>query len=264
MTEEMTPDVSTSEVADLGGSVDHEVNTGDSDSGVAASSEKMVPQSHVNKLIGKIKLQEQQRANAYLEQLQQQQRQQLGNIAPGSGDTTAAGAEGQDADLLGQINAYIDQRVEQKSSAISEANVDRQIGMDFGKKIHEAMIDDPEFAELYDDLQLDPSKSPIDYALIKMTAPLENTASIMKELAQFPEKLSDISNLLREGKSALAQKTLKRLSDSIKANQEAKGKPQASAPLDQLRPSTLGTSDGSVASGSPVSSYKSLLKRKGY
>lgn len=74
---------------------------------------------------------------------------------------------------------------------------------------------------------------------VQLAANMENTADIMYELNEHPEKIANIEQLAQINPS-LAVKAMQQLSESIKTNQEAKQYQQPNEPLSQMKPSNQG------------------------
>jgi hypothetical protein len=101
----------------------------------------------------------------------------------------------------------------------------------------------------------------LDYSsmapVVEMANNMENTADIMKELLDKPEKLSSILTLSYT-QPRLAQRKLMDLSQSIKQNEDAKAQEsQAKDPMSQLKPSSSAGMDNSAMS---VSDFRKMFK----
>ena len=101
----------------------------------------------------------------------------------------------------------------------------------------------------------------LDYStmapVVEMANNMENTADIMKELLDNPEKLSTIMTLSYT-QPKLAQRKIMDLSNSIKQNQEAKAQEaQAKEPMSQLKPSfSAGMDNGAMS----VTDFRKLFR----
>lgn len=101
---------------------------------------------------------------------------------------------------------------------------------------------DPEFADLYDAIGIEQQPG-----LVLAMAGMDNKAKVVKDLAKNPSKYANILTLANGGSPKLAQMELKKLSDSIRANDEAMKKPKVDAPLSQVRASNLSGDDGNYS-----------------
>ncbi len=101
---------------------------------------------------------------------------------------------------------------------------------------------DPEFAGLYDALGIEAQPG-----LVIAMSGMENKAKVVKDLAKNPSKYANILTLANGGSPKLAEIELKKLSASIKANEEAKTRPKADAPLSQIRGSNIAGDDGNYS-----------------
>lgn len=101
----------------------------------------------------------------------------------------------------------------------------------------------------------------LDYSsmapVVEMANNMENTADIMKELLDKPEKLSAILTLSFT-QPRLAQRKIMDLSQSIKQNEDAKAQDtQAKDPMSQLKPSSSAGMDNSAMS---VADFRKMFK----
>lgn len=184
---------------------------------VTTEQEKMIPQSQVNKLMARQKREAEERTRREYEQ-----RQQSAAMAQNNTPLTAQ----QTYELVQR------QFLTQKAQEIEQQ---------FRQKIDAATYSDPEFADLYDSLNLEnnPSLGP----LVMWANEMDNTADVLKEIAKNPAKFANILMLLQSA-PALAKREMAALSSSIKTNREALKQKQAKPPLEQLKPSTTVTSSG--------------------
>lgn len=89
--------------------------------------------------------------------------------------------------------------------------------------------------------------NPLDYyQLVFLANEVDNTAAVIKELAQKPTKLASLHYMAKDNPKA-AKNMLKKISDSIKNNKDAaQSTPKTNAPLSQLKPSTVGSGSGKM------------------
>ncbi len=116
----------------------------------------------------------------------------------------------------------------------------QRIAEDFKGKLVAAKDRYPDFVE---------TVGPLDIArnpdLVMLVNGLENTADILYDLGKNPSKYGVVSALMDRNKT-LAASELKRLSDSIKINQQASQAPKPNQPLSQLSPSNVNSDMGSM------------------
>jgi hypothetical protein len=101
---------------------------------------------------------------------------------------------------------------------------------------------DPEFARLYDDLNIENQ-----HGLIIAMQGMDNKAAVVRDLAENPTKYANILMLANSGSPKMAERELVNLSKSLKANAEAKKAPKADAPLSQVKSSNIGGDDGNMS-----------------
>lgn len=208
-------------------SVENVSDTSDSSSATntaqEAPSEKMIPQSQVNAIVGKARQEAAERVRRELEQSKEQtSTPQLGGMKQMSQD---------------EINRLIDQRVEEKShKAYAE-----QLINDFTGKLKAGAEKHADFDAVVSELNL-----PANPALVRWTNGLDNTADVLYDLGKHPEKYANVV-MLANTAPAMAQSLLKRLSDSVKKNEEAiKSERNVNEPLDHLKPSPTGMDSGNL------------------
>lgn len=80
--------------------------------------------------------------------------------------------------------------------------------------------------------------------VVQMATETGIAGDIMYELGKNPGKVASLTTLAYINPH-LAQVEMRKLADSIKANQKAKDVPQANEPLTSVQPSTVGTDNGS-------------------
>ena len=196
--------------------------------------EKMIPQSQVNKIAAREARQAAEKgrneARLEFERLQAQK----------------AAETQQPASQMGGIPQFTPEQLEQHIMAaahrLSTQSMAEQMAKDFESKIKAEIEADPDFGELYDSLNI--ARHP---DLIIWMNGMDNSAKVVKDLAQNPAKMANILMLANSGMPHLAQKELLKLHDSIKVNQAALAQPKAKEPLDQLSPTNVGVGSGEMS-----------------
>lgn len=92
--------------------------------------------------------------------------------------------------------------------------------------------------------------------VVQMANQVENTADVMYELGKNPSKIANLQQLMGISPK-LAMAEMKRLSDSIKQNDEAANFKSPKPPLSQMKPSNIGTDTGGALT---VSDYRRKYK----
>jgi hypothetical protein len=215
---------------------------------VPAKEEKLLPQSEVNEIVGKAKREAAEKAkrDAFLE-LQKATAANSPNIAPQVGIPINGQAANAPQLTQEQIIAIADQRAQIQAQQQARNFIDGQIASEFMAKINLAKQKIPDFDKnVYDKLGL--GKVPIP--LINVFNTVDNPGEVLKEMADNPSKFSDVMNayVWNPENPELARTVILRISESIKQNEAAKATPQAPEPLSQVKPSTTGTDNGSLAS----------------
>lgn len=194
--------------------------------------EKMIPSSQVSKIVAsqareaadkarKQALEEYQREQQAGQQHAGQQ-QQVGNMNPNDPN-------------------QIRQLIREEAQRLAQLEMAQQIESDFERKINAEMTQDPEFAEVYKAMNLEAHPEIVIWA-----NGFDNTAAVIKELGNNPSKYSSVIALAKSGMPKLAENELKKISSSIKANEEAKQQPKAPEPLGQMKPSGIGADNGQM------------------
>ncbi len=209
----------------------------DSGSESSDKSEKMVPQSQVNKIVAREKREAEQRAIKAMEERLEQQRQLTlqQNATARDPNAKVNMSEMTQADL----DRLIDERSELKANEKATRAELSRFAVEFQAKIDAAIESDPEFAATLEDLEL--TKFP---NLAFVVNRMDNAADVLKDIAKNPYKFANVLSLLNSGSVKMAEKEIRRLSDSIKQNQQAKSQPKNPAPLSQTKPSNAITGGG--------------------
>ena len=213
-------------------------------------SERTFRQSEVNELIGRAKneaVDRFKRESSIASHTQQQSSYQQQSQQPQQ-DFRKVAAE--------EVQRMFDQRVQEQQQASDQQQAER-IASEFFTKIEAGKGKFEDFDKVLNDIDL--RSIPNHVQLANM---VDNTAEVMYELAKNPSKLGMIQALVdidikagRQPKLALAE--IKRLSQSIKDNEQA-GKYQApNAPLSQSKPSNAGTGNTGPLS---IADYKRKYK----
>lgn len=204
----------------------------------APAAEKMIPQSQVSKIAAREAREAAEKARAEVRaQYERSQNQQTGS--PNLG-----GIQQHSQDDIRRM-------IQEEAYKMSQHAMAQQIEKDWLSTMNAEKDKDPEFAELYDELNIEAHPD-----LVLWVNGMDNKAAIVKDIAKNPGKFSSILMLARSGSPELAKKELNKLSVSIKANEEAQKQAKVDAPLSQMKPSNIGTDNGEMS----VSDYRLLFK----
>lgn len=226
------------------GSASGEIQQPNGNEVVNQTSEKMLPQSTVNELIGNAKREAAEKAatravedykRSQQEQQHYTQQQQQQNYARNLSEDDVARVAG---DVLSKQKASWEKEAQEKAYA-EAAN---RIVEAYNNKISQGR-------EKYNDFDavtanLDMGKYPNTVQLLADY--VDNSADVLYELAKKRTNLKLIEDLGNDDpQSAIYE--IKRISDSIKANDSSGQTRHPNAPLSQQRPSNTGTDSGALS-----------------
>jgi hypothetical protein len=227
-------------------------NTSDVNQTQAGSSpqitEKMIPQSHVNEIVGNAKREAAERAvEAYKRQEsqssaqhQQASQQHIPNPLAGISEDDIKKVAGSEIKKhLGQL-----QQDAQERANVEAAN--RIVGI-FKDKIVAGK-------DRYDDFESVTGNVAMQYypnVVHLLAEHVDNSADVLYHLARNRDKLYRLEALSSHN-SADAVYEIKRLADSIRQNDQTSQTRQANSPLSQQRPSNTGTDSGTTLSMSDL------------
>ncbi len=201
----------------------------------APAAEKMIPQSQVSKIAAREAREAAERATertrAEMRQHYESQQQQQVQQPPQS----IGGMQQQSPEQIRQM-------IQEEAYKMSQQSIAQQIESDWLSAMNAEKDNDPEFAGLYDALNIEAHPD-----LILWMNGMENKAAIVKDIAKNPAKFSSILMLARSGSPQLAKMELNRLSASIKANEVAQKQAQVDPPLTQISPSNIGSDNGDMS-----------------
>lgn len=212
-------------------------------------SEKMVPQSKVNDLIGHAKAQTSEKVRRELEaQYSQKQSQSDSNVKENTN------AQGFNNDIERQVSEVFERKQREY-----QADMDRRQTEELGRSIIEKFSDSlekskDEFPDLMSKLRLESMPT-----LVPLGVSVENTAQVMDEFARNPLKAFQYHQMYLNDPAG-AIEAVKIMADSIKANSEASKQRFPRDPLSQTHHSTTKPDDGDHS----VAYYKNLDYLKGY
>lgn len=222
-------------------------NVGAPEAPAEEQAEKLLPQSKVNELIGKHKVEAFDKGRqAALMELQAQQAQQ----APYAQQQQPPMVQQQSQGHLGNMAAQLTpEQLQQATQAMWEAQ--KQAAEQ--QKAHETV------ATFYSRIQAAEEKDPglhdklakvglVNFhEIVEMATGHDNTAEIMKELVDHPTKMLEIKQLAQLS-PYLARAEMDKLSSSIKLNQQALAAEQkVDAPFNQIKTSAYSPDSGELS-----------------
>lgn len=192
----------------------------------SAPTEKMVPQSVVDKIVGSSKKEAYEKA---YQKAQQEVMAQYNSQNNQAGQAGQSGSEGQNFDI-NQITQQIYSKFEQ-DNRIAQAN---KIAQEYEHKMQQEFYSDPDFMDRYKESQIESHPQ-----IVLLANELPNTGAVMKDMVDNPLKFANILTLAGSNPS-MARRELVRLSKSLQEIETAKSQPKSTQPLGQAKPSVNG------------------------
>ena len=196
--------------------------------------EKMLPQSEVNRLVGSAKHEAAERARREVESRYQSQAQQsMGGIPQLSED---------------QIRKMVSEAADKKAQEMSNLQMQEYhkqqanaFAQDFAKKMESAKSRYDNFDKTFEGVDLG------KYADIAVMASQfgDSTGDIMHELFANPTKLSNMVALSQRDQT-LAMRAMQQIKDSIDQNSRASSFKSPKQPLSHIQPSNAGMGNGDL------------------
>lgn len=187
-----------------------------------AEQEKLLKQSEVNEIVGRVRQEASEKARREAE-AQMAQMQAAGGLSE---------------EQVRQI--VMDQTLKAQQEAARQAYGQQIIG-NFVSKMQAGESQYDDFRQKVETLPLE--KMP---EIIQMAATLDNTADVMYEIASKPYKAGNLLNLARTIPE-LAMVEMQNLSASIKKNKEAQSSIQTPEPLAQMKPTSVPVDNGTMS-----------------
>jgi hypothetical protein len=195
--------------------------------------EKMLSQSEVNELVGRVK-----RETAEKVRKETDSSANIGNFAMQQPQYSYPQQNQQNA------NPEMQQAAQQALHTLAQQMWANQTANQFVQKITEAEKSYPDIKEKIQDLNLVNNAD-----LVAIANNVEKTADVMYELANNPVKYANVLTLMRNSPKQ-AEKALHEMSNAIKQNEEAKKQPLPDKPVSQLGHSTAGVGNGNSSDAS--------------
>jgi hypothetical protein len=215
--------------------------------GTKPVSEKMLSQSEVDKLVGKLKHESYEKGirdaqlkasadNLAAQQVSQHYKQQDPHQADNAQQRQQQNDLPQDAEKIRQL-------IRDESEKQTQLALAQRVATEFTQKLISAKESNKyaDFEEKITQLNL-----PNIPHIVGWANSLDNTADVLYDIAKDPVKFANVL-MLSQTAPHLAVAQLQKLSNSIKENETAAKQPIAAEPLSQLKPSTTGTNTGSMS-----------------
>lgn len=225
-----------------------ETNVGDESDALAPEPkppEKMLPASQVNELIkkakrkGEQKMQEQlDAARQQIEQLQGQQAQQPMQQQ----QQQAPQQQGMSPEQMQQVMQLVQRQQQEQQDKAHAEQLEKEVN-EVAQQYFGKIAQGKEAFEDFDAVtaNFEPQAFP---QIVYLASQSDNTAAIIYELQKNPSKLAQLA-VWAEKSPAMLRSEMAKLSQSIKANTDAKANLQeAQDPLNRLKPSPVGTDSG--------------------
>jgi hypothetical protein len=200
------------------------------------TTEKLVKQSDVDKAVkhAKYVAYEQGRKEAFMQlpSPSPENNSSVETTKNNSAPSHLSGLQGMTPDEVKKMISEHEQQQAQQYHA-------HQIANEFLAKLEAGKDKYPDFDKTIESLEL--STIP---QVVQLANTVDNTSDVMYELGKNPHKVANLLSLSQLGNGRLAILEMKKLSDSIRKNQEAMQQPIPPEPLSQLKPSRVGTDNG--------------------
>lgn len=202
--------------------------------------ERMVPQSEVNKLIGNAKFAAEERAR---QQAEAEFQKKLAELQAQKQQAASHGNDTRDIDvdsLYQQVHERFNKEMQQRQL---ETHM-REVADSYTRNVSGGSADYEDFDDVIK--EFNPAEFP---QIVYLVAKMGNAKDIVYELSKNPQKLATIDYLAQRSPRK-AQVELERIGKSIEANKEAlaqEAQARTNAPLDRMQPSTRAGSNGQMS-----------------
>jgi hypothetical protein len=211
----------------------------------AQAAERMIAQSQVNEIVGNAKREAAERAvEAYKRQQAQSQSQTQSYSQPYSDQSQYRNVSEDDVKRLtgDEIKRHFKQLEEQAQKQANAEAANRVVGM-FAEKIRAGKDKYEDFDSVAGNVAMQHYPNVVQL----LAENVDNTADVLYHLAKNRTKLYELeSTCAHYPPDAIYE--IKRLSESIKANEQSSQMRNPNSPLTQQRPSVAGTDSGTAVS----------------
>jgi hypothetical protein len=211
-----------------------------------AVAEKMLSQSEVDKLVGKLKHESYEKGLRDAQLKTQADQLALSQIERNNSNYSEKESQEHVTDVTTdglKSNDQIRQLIREESEKQTQLAIAQRVANEFVQKISAAKD-----SNKYDDFEekITQLNLPSIPHIVGWANSLDNTADVLYDIAKDPVKYANVL-MLSQTAPHLAVAQLQKLSNSIKENEIAAKQPTAAEPLSQLKPSTTGTNSGTMS-----------------
>lgn len=202
---------------------------------VEQPSEKMLPQSKVNEIVGATK------KSAYDKAYQDAKSELLSNQGKSEGKETATAPSSNVEEIVGsKISEYFDEMYQAQQAEIAKSEAQKTLSSLQGK-VEEASKKYEDFESVTKDI---PYASFPD--LLTAADGVDNSGDVLYHLGKNPSKFRELASAFspENPMRSVAIKELNQLSASLKNNEAARNKDLPRGPLSSVRPSNVGADSG--------------------
>ena len=206
-------------------------------SALEAPSEKMLRQSEVNDLVGSVK------AEAAAKAVENYKRSQQETAQPQANYNSSNLSE----DRIRELASQEAQHLRDKWVSDAQSKAEQDAAQRIVKNFHDKMSAGKDKYEDFDKATSDIELHRFPNTVHMLAEQVDNAADVLYELSKNRSKMAQLEISAREFPQE-ALYDLKRLSESIKNNESVSGRKSPNAPLNQQRPTNIGTDAGGVLS----------------
>lgn len=223
------------------------------------ANERSFTQSELNDHIGRAKRDAVESYKRQQTQQPQQQQYAKNDYGPDMSHLAAQTYQDRSAeDHIRRIAAEEAQRARENFDAQNQQRNEEQQAQALVQKFFGRISNGKEKYQDFDTVTGGLDLRPFPWSVQIMTENVDNTTDVLYELSKDPRKLAQIE-WLAERSPALAVKEAQRLSQSIKDNEAAKNIKLPNEPLNQLRQTNVGLSNGTART---PSDYRAMFKKQ--
>lgn len=203
--------------------------------------EKVLRQSEVNEIVGREKKAAGNAAvEAYKRQVQQEQSYQQPHHSQSNGEML-------NEDRIRKMAAEEAQRLRDEWYKDAQTNAETQSAQRIVKNFYDKIATGKDKYDDFDKVTNGVSLQEFPNVVQMLSEHIDNADDVLYELSKNDSKFADIE-IKSERYPRQALSDLKRLSESIKNNEQAAKRTQPNAPLSQQRPTNIGTDSGGALS----------------
>jgi hypothetical protein len=211
--------------------------------------DKLVPQSEVNDIVGSVRSKAYQKGYAEAEQAYQSK---LANEARQKDVAPMQSSHGLSADDVRRITNEHMRELQAEQQKLHEEAIQREytqrVCNELAPKIASASTKYSDFEEVMREADFMGETSD----MLDLVNCVDNSGEVLYELGQHPSKIGALRNLSQR----LKEIEIRKISKSIKRNEEAASQGKTPAPLSQIKSTNIGSSDGDLSVKQLRSKYR--------